>query len=399
MNKENKNLNIGVFFGSKSPEHDVSIITGQLIISELKKNGYNVVPIYLSKKGDWHIGRELGSLKFFTNPEKEKELEKMSSWQLVLNAGSGKMIFKSDDLISRKYVIDLAFPAIHGANGEDGTIQGVFELLNVPYVGCDVLSSALSMDKIVTKLVYQSEQIPTAKFIYFNRTQWEDNNAELRNRIINELKWPVFVKPARLGSSIGITKVKVSEDLENACEVALHFDEKVIVEESVENMADVTCAVIGNETPFPSLLQEAVFSGDHFSYETKYLDDGGAQLGNATDSLVIPANVSPEKTKEIQDLAVKIYKIFGCSGIARIDFLFEKSTQKVFANEINTLPGTLYHHLWKKSGVEIGELLEKLIEFALQKKEIKNKATSAFDSDLLKFANSMKLKIDEKNDL
>ncbi len=395
MNKENKNLSIGVFFGSRSPEHDVSIITGQLIIAELKKIGYNVVPIYLSKKGNWHIGQEFGSLKFFTNPEKDRELEKMSSWQLELTAGSRKMNFKSNDLISKRYSIDLAFPAIHGANGEDGTIQGLFELINIPYVGCDVLSSALSMDKTATKLIYQSEQIPTTKFIYFNRSQWENDNVEFRKKIM-DLNWPVFVKPARLGSSIGITKVKTKEDLENACEVALHFDEKVIVEESVENMADVTCAVIGNETPIPSLLQEAIFTGDHFSYETKYLDDGGAQLGNAKESLAIPANISAEKTKEIQALAVRIYRIFGCSGIARIDFLFEKTTQKVFANEINTLPGTLYHHLWKKSGVEIAELLEKLIEFAFQRSEAKNKATSVFDSDLMKFANSMKLKIDSK---
>jgi D-alanine-D-alanine ligase len=394
----NKNLNVGVFFGSRSPEHDVSIITGQLIISELKKLGYGVTPVYLSKQGNWFIDDKLGSLKFFTNLEKENELKKLNSWQLELSASSGKMTFRNNSLISKKITIDVAFPAFHGVNGEDGTIQGLFELTNIPYVGCDVLSSALAMDKVVTKMIYRSEGILTSEFIYFNRTDWKNDKTETIKKI-NNLKWPVFIKPARLGSSIGITKVKDQADLENACEVALHFDDKVIVEESVENMADITCAVIGNEIAIHSLIQEAVFSGDHFNYEDKYLEDGGAQLGNAKNSLVIPANLTDDKTKETQDLAVKIYKIFGCSGIARIDFLYEKETQKIFANEINTLPGTLYHHLWKKSGIEIGELLEKLIKFASEKNESKKKITSVFNSDLLKFANSMKLKIDKKQNL
>ncbi|EKD58962.1 MAG: D-alanine-D-alanine ligase, partial [uncultured bacterium] len=332
MSAMKKNINVGVFFGSRSPEHDVSIITGQLIISELKKIGYEVTPVYLSKEGKWYINPKLGTLKFFTNPEKENELKKLNSWQLELSASSGKMTFKSDGLIQKKVMIDLAFPAFHGANGEDGTIQGLFELINVPYVGCDVLSSALSMDKAATKLIYRSEGIQTTNFLYFNRADWDVKRDDLMSSV-NDLRWPVFVKPARLGSSIGITKVKDKNELKNACEVALHYDDKVIIEESVENMSDITCAVIGNENRIPSLVQEAVFSGDHFNYEDKYLEDGGAQLGNAKNSLVIPANISDEKTKEVQELAVKIYKIFGCSGIARIDFLYEKFTQKVFANE------------------------------------------------------------------
>lgn len=387
-------MNIGVFFGSRSPEHDVSIITGQLIISELKKLGYNVVPVYLNKDGEWFADERLGSLKFFTNPQKDVELKEMKPCKLEL-AAKGRMVFKKEGMFSQEVVIDIAFPAFHGTNGEDGTIQGLFELMSIPYVGCDVLSSALAMDKAATKMMYRSEGIPTAKFMHFSFHEWEKGKSAVLAEI-DKLIWPIFVKPARLGSSIGITKVKNRDELENACEIALHYDDKVIVEESVENMSDITCAVLGNDDPVASLVQEAVFSGDHFNYEDKYLENGGAQLGNAQSSLVIPADLSAEKTKEVQDMAVAIFKLCGCSGIARIDFLYNKETQAVYANEINTMPGTLYHHLWKKSGIEIGELLEKLIAFAQEKQEIKNKITLTFQSDLLKFANSVKLKIDKE---
>lgn len=397
MNKRNNKLNIGVFFGSRSPEHDVSIITGQLIISELKKLGYMVTPIYLSQAGNWYIDEKLGSLKFFTSNEKLNELKKMHSWQLELVANSGKMTFGRSALLGKgkKISIDVAFPAFHGANGEDGTVQGIFELLNVPYVGCDVLSSALAMDKAITKMIYRSEGILTTNYFYFNQSEWEKNKNKIIDKAHN-LKWPVFVKPARLGSSVGIAKVKEQADLENACEVALHYDEKVVIEESVENMSDITCAVLGNDDPIPSLVQEAIFSGEHFSYEDKYLENGGAQLGNAQDRIIIPARLADARTKEVQALAVSIFKIFGCSGTARIDFLYDKQLDRIYANEINTLPGTLYHHLWEKSGIKISELLRKLIIFSLDRYEMKKKTTYFFDSDILKFANSVKLKISRK---
>jgi D-alanine-D-alanine ligase len=204
------------------------------------------------------------------------------------------------------------------------------------------------------------------------------------------------VKPARLGSSIGMQKVREQEDLEDACEVALHYDTRILVEESVENMADVTCAVLGNEDPTPSLLQESVFEGEHFSYEAKYLEDGGAQLGNAEKNIIIPARLDEKMTKEIRDLAVRIFKLFDGAGTARVDFLYDKKNNKAYANEINTMPGTLYHHLWKASGIEIGELLKKLIGLAQKRHKEKNEVTVEFQTDILKHANSIKLQIGKK---
>ncbi len=212
----------------------------------------------------------------------------------------------------------------------------------------------------------------------------------------------MFVKPARLGSSIGVAKAKDKKELEFAIEVALKYDDKVLVEKAVENLADITCCVIGlpaqagGENPKVSLLQEAVFGSDLFSYEEKYLEDGGAQLGNAKQKLIIPAEIGAELTEEIRRLSAEIFKKFGCSGIARVDFLLDRKSGKYYMTEINTLPGTLYHHLWKASGVEIGEVIKELIKTAEERHKKKELLINSFESDILKFAGSIKLNMREK---
>jgi D-alanine-D-alanine ligase len=383
---------IGVFFGSRNPEHDVSIITGQLIISGIRKLNYNVVAVYLDKQGKWFLGEKFSHLGQFTDP-KSSFMEKDSEWYLDLQESNGKLVFKKKGFSGGKCVIDIAFPSFHGQNGEDGTFQGMCELLNVPYVGCDVASSAITMDKVMTKLLYKAGNIPGTEFVFFTKGEWELSKKTILTNISETLKLPVIVKPARLGSSIGITKAKTVKDLEYAIEVALHYDEKVIVEVCITHLMDVTCAVIGNDKPIPSFLQESVFADDLFSYEDKYLEGGGAQLGNAKNSIVIPARVDEETTKLIQNIAVKVYKLIGCSGIARVDFLYDTQTKNIYANEVNTLPGTIYHHLWKASGIELNELLTKLIGYAEEKYENKKQYTHIFKSDLLKYANSVKLKV------
>jgi D-alanine-D-alanine ligase len=351
------------------------------------------VPIYLGKDGEWYISEELGQLKFFQDKEKDKKLLEFSKVELDLEKSQGKIVFQKKGLLGRAIEIDLAFPAFHGSNGEDGTIQGMFELFNVPYVGCDVPSSAIAFDKILTKTYYKSLGISTANFIFFSKKDWGKNRAEIIANIKNTLRYPLFVKPPKLGSSIGISKAKDDKELEFAIEVALHYGEKVLVEEGVENLVDITCCVIGNDEPEASLIQESVFESELFDFKEKYLVDGGAQLGNATGSLIIPARLDAETTKNVQELAKKIYLGVGASGIARIDFLFDKVAKKVYANEINPMPGTVYHHLWKASGLELGVLLQKLIDFAVSRHSEKNKFKYTFDSDMLKFANSVKLKL------
>jgi D-alanine-D-alanine ligase len=377
--------NIGVFFGSQSTEHDISIITAELIIAGLKGLNYQVTPVYITKTGKWMLGEELGNLKMFTSADKKVEDEKkFSEYYLDLQESDGKMVFKKKGFRGEVITIDLAFPALHGAYGEDGAIQGMFEMLGVPYVGCGVPASAVAMDKALTKIIMKDAGVPTTKFLYFYKNDWEANRAAIINQI-QQMKWPVFVKPVHLGSSIGIGKVKAGDvkDLENKIEVALHYDDKVLVEEGVENLMDVTCCVIGNNELRASLLQESVFNKDLFDFEDKYISDGGSQTGKAINNLVIPARLDEATTKVIQDCALKVYRALDCSGIARVDFLYNKQTKEFFANEVNPLPGTLYHHLWKASGLELDQLLQELIKFAEEKLEQKRQINFTFESSVL----------------
>jgi len=386
-------MKIAVFFGSRNPEHDVSIITGQLIISGLKDLGHEVVPVYISKEGVWCVGEELGNLDFFKKEGYRNELKNFEGFALQMNTIGKIHLKKSGMFSSKEFIADMAFPAIHGQNGEDGTIQGLFEMLNVPYVGCDVAASANAMDKVTTKLIYQRFNIPTTKFVFFNTNEWLTKKDELMEEMSKSLRFPVFVKPSRLGSSIGIAKAKNAEDLEFAIEVALHYDDKVLVEEGVDDLKDLTVCLIGNDEPIISLIQESAYSKDFFSYEDKYINDGGAQIGNAEKKLIIPANLDEKTAEEIKVIAKEVYRVFGCSGISRVDFLYDNTFKKYYANEINTLPGTIYHHLWKASGIELKELISKLIEFGKEKHDKKQKLTYTFESEILKKSNSNKLKL------
>ena len=394
MSDKKNRETIGVFFGGKNPEHDVSIITGELVISGLKKLGYPVVPIYIGQDGKWYAGEKLGELKFFSAGDFTAALKGMEELAIDMEASRGKMVLKKKKLFGAKtYDIDIAFPALHGRNGEDGSIQGMFEMLDMPYVGCDVASSAVSMDKVLTKLMYKAKGIPTAKFQFFSKNDWNRDSKKVIAGITGALAWPLFVKPARLGSSIGIAKARDEKELLNAIEVALHYDTKIVVEEGVEPMMDITCSVIGHETLSASLLQESSFDKDFFSYEDKYLNDGGAQLGNAKKSIVIPAGLDGPTTESIRSAALDVYRLFGCSGIARIDFLYNKNTNEWFANELNTMPGTLYHHLWKESGLELSELIERLLSYAKEKHVEKASMTHTFKSEILNVARSAKLRL------
>jgi D-alanine-D-alanine ligase len=250
------------------------------------------------------------------------------------------------------------------------------------------------MDKVLTKDLYGVLSVPTTPFVYFTRHEWGTHKSDLTKHI-HKLGFPVFVKPARAGSSIGISRVESEEGLENAIELAFHFDSKVIVEKGVENLADLTIAVTGNssepETIKTSLIQESRFSDEFFTYDEKYLVEGGAQLGAARNNLIIPADIDKKTTSAIEEMARDIYIAFECSGIARVDFLYDRKEKKMYANEINPLPGTLYHHLWRDSGVSLGELLRELIRLADRLYAHKQESTYTFQTDILKQVNGGKL--------
>ncbi|MFH1610543.1 MAG: D-alanine--D-alanine ligase family protein [Patescibacteria group bacterium] len=385
---------IAVFFGGRSPEHDVSIITGQLVISGLKKLGHQVVPVYITKEGIWHSDECLGSLLFFKRENISEEIKKLQRVVLDFDVLSKNLILMTKTIWGKKKIdIDIAFPAFHGLNGEDGTIQGLFELANIPYVGCGVASSALTMDKVLTKLFFKSINISTVDFLSFFNYEWLKNKENILKNVEEKLNWPLIVKPAKLGSSIGISRAENKKDLISAIEVALHYDNKILVENFIENSMDLTCAVLGRKNNNRiSLVQESLFQDKLFSYEDKYLNDGGTQTGEAIDNIIIPAKISKESTDKIQNLSQEIYTKLNCEGIARVDFLYDKKEEKVYAIEINTMPGTLYHHLWQKSGIELDELLTILLDNAESRQKEKDSLSHVFNSKILNQITSTKLK-------
>ncbi len=387
-----KKLNIGVFFGSRSPEHDVSIITAQTVIEALKKlDKYKVIPIYLDKTGRWWISEKLSDIEFFRKLDFEKELGEINHYLLDLDASKKFLRFSPErkSIFSKKeeIIIDVAFPAFHGSFGEDGTIQGLFEIFNIPYVGCGVLTSALAMDKIISRKIFEREGFSVVNNFYFNKDDFKKKQEEILQEIENKLNYPLFVKPNRLGSSIGVSKVTNKKELEFAIEVVFQFDEKVIIEETVPNLMEVNCAIIGNAGGelIASLPEQPLYGQSFQTFEEKYLTKGGTiKKGEKKNN--IPALLPDNVLKQIQELAKKAYQILECSGISRVDFLVNTGTMKIYINEINTLPGTLQFHLWEASGISRTELVDKLITFALNRFETRKNFLYIFDSHLIKHA-------------
>ena len=271
---------------------------------------------------------------------------------------------------------------MHGTYGEDGSLMGLLRMANVPFVGCDMAASAVAMDKAFTKQLLEHESVPVTPFVWFTKSEYEKNKQAFLEKIA-KLKYPLFVKPVHLGSSIGITKIKQPSELENAIEVALHYDDKVLVEEGVENLIEVTLPIIGNDELTLASVERPLNKTEFFDFNDKYLSGGKKGGGANSNYSEIPAQIGDALTKQAQELGKKTYKILGCAGIARVDFLIDGKTNKVFVNEVNLLPGSLYHHNWKKSGISGVELVTKLILLAEARFSETQKLTHTFSSDIL----------------
>ena len=395
--EEVQDKTIGVFFGGQSPEHEISIITGEFIIAEMKKMGLNVVAVYVGRNGTWYSDEKIAKLAFFKG-EYTEELKNLPEYYLNLGRSKCKLALQQKGIFGiDKVDIEYIFPAFHGLYGEDGTVQGLAEFFQVPYAGCGIYTSAIAVDKVLTKRALQALDIPTTDFLTIYKEEYKRNADAVEKQIQETLDLPVFVKPARSGSSIGITKVKKKEELQDALNLALYYDPKIIVEKSVENIVDITCAVISDGTEIQvSEVQESLFKSDLFDYHVKYLEDGGAQTGNAESNLVIPASISEEHTAQIKDISKRLFTALEANGTMRIDFLLNKETKELFANEINTLPGTLYHHLWKKSNIDTNIVLEMMLKNGIRRWQESQEIHNDFATNVLTSAHQSKLQIKEK---
>jgi D-alanine-D-alanine ligase len=373
---------IGVIFGGKSAEHDVSIITAHIpILDTLLASGrYDVWPIYISKAGKWYADKAMNDLSFFKNADFESTLDK--EIDLSLHDGLG---ISWPGIFRKRVKIDLVFPAMHGTYGEDGSLMGLLRMASVPFVGCDLFASAVAMDKVLTKQVLAAEGVLVVPYVWFAKTEWQKNAADIKARIKKELRAPLFVKPVHLGSSIAISKVKTDAELEQAIEVALHYDDKVLVENGIHPLLEITLPIMGNDNPRPAHLEKPLNKTEFFDFNDKYLS-GGKKGGSGvnTEYSEIPADIGDALSQKVKDLGIRVYKILGCSGIARVDFLIEAATEKIYVNEVNTLPGSLYHHNWKKAGVSNMDLVLGLVELAEERFAAQKNTKFAFQSDVLK---------------
>jgi len=379
---------IGVLFGGASAEHDVSIITGQYIISVLEKLGHKVVPIYIDHASAMHSDPALGKLSYF---KENKATDKFSGWSIA-SKDSKCILSRKKGLSTTTHVIDMLFPALHGTNGEDGAFQGLAQILSVPYAGSSMEASVIAMNKTLTKRTLESHGIKTPPYIACSKEDWVKNQETIVSRIEGELAYPLFTKPPHAGSSIGISKAKNRDELINGIELALHYDTECLVEEGVSGARDITVALLGNDELQVSFTQES-HSSEMLSYEDKYINDGGAQFGGSDEVMTIPAELSDNTEKEIRDLAIKVYKILGMQGTGRVDFLVS-DTDDISVIEVNPLPGTLYNHLWEKTGVSGEELISKMIELGFESCKKRTDSSHEFNSSILQHANSMKLKVD-----
>ncbi len=379
---------VAVIFGGRSTEHDVSVVTAIASIIkplELTKN-YQVEPIYIAKDGSWYWDERLKDIELYQSGEIDDFVKRAPKIHLLFD--NGLTLVKSSQFAGRKQYkkIDLVFPAMHGTHGEDGELMGVLEMANAPYVGCGVSASAVAMDKVLAKQVAQSADIPSTPWVWFYSSDLARNHSGIL-KSIEKLDYPLFVKPAHLGSSIGITKVEQKDQLVNALEVAAHYDDKVIVEEGVKNLIEVTLPIMGNEDPKPALLEQPMVKAeDFFDFDTKYMTGGkkGGGKKGAQGYSKIPADVPKQLYDQAIELGVNVYKTLGCSGIARVDMLIDSKAGKVMFNEVNPLPGDLYRHNWRQAGVSTTELVTKLVDLGEARWQAKQKIATAFSTNYLK---------------
>jgi D-alanine-D-alanine ligase len=375
---------VGVLFGGMSVEHEVSVISGLQALHALDTGAYEGVPIYITKQGEWYTGPELSSVEEFKDVAALKKKAKRvvlftdeSGRHLLLDPKPG--LFKTKNIVDE---IHVAFPVTHGTYGEDGALQGFLEMNKIPYVGCDVLSSAVGMDKIAAKTILKGAGLPQTGYLWFYSKAWADNREDCLARVEAELGYPVIVKPANLGSSVGVERAMNAEELEQAVDLVVNYSHKVLIEKMVDHLKEVNCSVLGDyEEALPSIIEEVGKTSEILSYADKYMNQ--ASKGMSGSARIIPANITEETRVKVQELAVKTFLELGAGGVSRIDFLIDTVTDEIYINEINTIPGSLSFYLWEPSGKTFTELTSRLIQLALKRARERENLTFSIDTNLL----------------
>ena len=376
---------VAMMFGGKSVEHEVSVISGIQAYMSMDTDKYDVIPVYMTKNNEMYIGDSIGDIESY---KKIDELLKKSQRVIMINEdGRVKLVQYPVKKLGKNVEvgIDVAFPVVHGTNVEDGGFQGYLKTMGIPFVGCDVTASAIGMDKYITKLVLKESNVPVLDARLYTLSDYADMES-MMNDIENVFGYPVIVKPVNLGSSVGISVAKSRVELANSVDDAFRYATKVLVEHAITNLREINCSVLGDENDaIASECEEPLHTKDILSYEDKYVSNakGSGSKGMASVSRRIPAELTPEKREEVRELAVRSFKALGCNGVSRIDFMIDADTDKLYFNEINTIPGSLAFYLWEPVGVPYKELLDRMIQLALKRERTEESLTFTFDTNIL----------------
>ncbi|MBR3792352.1 MAG: D-alanine--D-alanine ligase [Alistipes sp.] len=388
-------INVGVIFGGRSVENEISVLTAIQAMEAIDTAKYDITPIYITKQGHWYTGEELRQSQNYK--DMERLLEKCEQVYLRPIYGDNhlyrvrKPMFGSDVVAT----IDVILPALHGTNCEDGSFQGTIEMTGIPYAGCNVLASANGMDKITMKMILAQSGIPVIDYVWFSDKEWFDREEQTIERVEQQLGYPVIVKPADSGSSVGIKAVHNREELKEAVENAISYSKRIIVEHLVEQLKEINCSVLGNYYECEASVCEApIRSGEILSYEDKYLGGGakgakgGVKESRGMHSTVreIPARLPEQQTEFIRTKAVETFKALACDGVARIDFMIDEKDQQIYVNEINTIPGSLSFYLWEATGVGFDELVERLINIAFERKRDSSFKTTSYKENIFNYS-------------
>jgi len=387
-----KKIRVGILFGGRSGEHEISLLSAASVFNAIDKQKYELVPIGITKEGRWVMAVDAERLLAGKPLESERQLragdpEATPSAAVLQNgeavvvppephkAGTVMAPFQTNAPVrratDRAINVDVIFPVLHGTFGEDGTVQGLLELAEIPYVGAGVLGSAAGMDKDIMKALFRAAGLPIVKHVTLLRSEWRSEPKRVHKLVEKSLKYPLFVKPANLGSSVGISKVHDKKELDPAIEEAARFDRKIVIEQGVGGKKgkarEIECAVLGNDKPEASVPGEIVPIAEFYDYSAKYLDEGS--------QLIIPAKLTKAETKKVQELAIGAFRAVDCSGLGRIDFLMDPKSRKIYLNEINTMPGftsiSMYPKLWAASGLPYAQLIERLIRLGIERHQEK----------------------------
>ncbi len=382
-------IKVGVFFGGKSVEHEVSVISGIQALKSFNQEKYEPIPIYITKENEMYTGEAVGDIASYKNiPEL---LKKSTRIFFICEQGKVNLVQYPEKKFGNSIVdyIDVAFPVVHGANVEDGSLQGFLRHYNIPLVGCDVMASAVTMDKYVMKTVLKDNDIPVLDCVTLHVKEYQKDEEAAYRKVESKVAYPVIIKPVNLGSSVGIKVAKDREGLKEALEYAYEFGQKVLVERAIMNLREINCAVLGDyETAQASECEEPISSDEILSYEDKYVagDKNGSQ-GMRTAKRELPANLTPELREQIRTIAVKTFQVLDCNGVSRIDFMIDKDTNQVYVNEINPIPGSLAFYLWEALGKPYAELLDDMVKLALKREREEKNLMTSFQSNILQNAN------------